>query len=159
MSKEKEMRDTAAYQREWVSRHSILLERDFIAEASDRLGEFDENVLKDVYRALVELIHQKVLTPRDVYIYARMGWCLKNPDAIVAYQTSNGEWAVNNCDKVVSEDFAKNTISRKWGFDASRIEIIGTPYHDTDEWQFIRFNCARAAWLCKDSNIYKVMEG
>lgn len=159
MSNEKEMRDTAAYQREWVSRHSILLEGEFIAEASDRLGEFDENMLKDVYKALVELVHQKALTPRDVYSYARMGWCLKNADAIVAYQTGNGEWAVNNCDQAVSEGFAKDVINRKWGFEASRIEIIGTPYHDTDEWQFIRFNCGPAAWLCKDSNIYKVTEG
>lgn len=49
-------------------------------------------------------------------------------------------------------------VNREWGFEASRIKIIGKAYYNATDWQYIRFNCAHMTWLWMNSNLYQVYE-
>ena len=68
------------------------------------------------------------------------------------------KWAVNNCDAEIAEDTARIKVCEEWGFEASRIKIIGTPYYDATDWQFIRFDCAHMTWLWRNGNLHQVYE-
>ena len=144
----------AAYDRHWKCRHNTLITQDeFIAEAGTH---HEETVLREVYDALAALVNSKKLRASEVYAYAHYKWCLRNPKAIIAYQEGRDKWEVNNCDTEVSEDEAKIAINSEWGFEVSRIEIIGTPYYDATDYQFIRFDCKHMTWLWKNGNLYQV---
>lgn len=41
-------------------------------------------------------------------------------------------------------------------FETGRTHIIGTPYYDATDYQFIRFNCAHMAWLWQNGNLLQV---
>lgn len=144
----------AGYDRAWkCSRDILMTESEFIAEA----GEYCElETLKSVYAALVGMVEQKKITASEVYRYAYYKWCLRNPEAIVAYQEGRDKWIVNNCGTEVTEDEAVVAVNSEWGFEASRVKIIGTPYYDATDWQFIRFDCAHMTWLWKNGNLYQV---
>lgn len=143
----------AGYDRHWKCRHGILItEEDFVIEAGKH---YEAETLKTVYTALVGLVGQKKLKAAEVYSYAHFKWCLREPDAIIAYQTEHDKWEVNNCGTKVSEDEAKIAVNSEWGFEASRIKIIGTPYYDATDYQFIRFDCAHMTWLWKNGNLYQ----
>lgn len=144
----------AGYDRAWKCRHGILLtETEFIIEA----GKFYEPVtLKKVYAALVGMVEQKKMQASDIYTYARFKWCLRNPEAIVAYQSERDKWEVNNCGTEVSESEAKEAINSEWGFEKGLVQIIGTPYYDATDYQFIRFDCGHMTWLWKNGDLYQV---
>lgn len=150
----------AGYDRYWKSGHGILLtEAEFIAEARLQCPKnYDIETLSEVYTALVELVEKKVLAPSEVYGYAYFKWCLKSPDAIIAYQTDPSKWSVNDCGAEITEEDARVKVCEEWGFEASRIHIIGTPYYDATDWQFIRFNCAHMTWLWRNGSLYQVYE-
>ncbi len=88
---------------------------------------------------------------------------MKNPEAIIAYQIDpywetpiHRKWAVNNCSEEITEEAARVKVCEKFGFEASRVKIIGTPYYDATDWNFIRFDCAGWAWLMVDGAIRQV---
>jgi hypothetical protein len=148
----------AGYDRVYKARHDILLSQDeFIAEANTR-NNYNPDVLIEVYGKLIDLYNAQKLKASDVYQFARFKWCLSNPDAIVAYETSQSVWNVNNCATEVSHDEAVVRINAEWGFEASRIKIIGKPYYDASDYQYIRFDCAYMRWLYTDGQLYQVIE-
>ena len=103
------------------------------------------------------MVDQKVLGPADVYRYARFGWFLSATDAIIAYRTGpRDRWTVNNCDVQITEDRARLEICEEWGFEASRVWIIGQTYYDATDWNFIRFDCANMTWLMCNGELYQV---
>lgn len=125
----------------------------------DEVGEgFEVETLKAVYKKLIDLVAQERIPAREVYMFARFKWCLRSPEAIIAYQTGISKWSVNNCDMQVPETAAIVAVNREWGFEASRVQIIGTPYYEATDWQFIRFDCAHMSWLWKDGSLYQVIE-
>jgi len=145
----------AAYDRLWKCQHNILITKEeFVIEANKPT----ERTVEAVYDALVALVNDKKLRASEVYSYAHFKWCLDDPKAIVAYQTEPNKWLVNNCGTEVTEDAAIIAVNSEWGFEASRIRIIGIPYYDATDYQFIRFNCAHMTWLWKNGNLYQVYE-
>lgn len=145
----------AAYDRAWRASHNILITlEDFLAETEKKPDE----PAADTYEALVKFVEEKKLQPRDVMEYARFRWCLNRPEAVVAYRTERDKWTVNDCDTEITEEQAKVKVCEEWGFEASRVNIIGTPYYDATDWQFIRFNCAGIAWLWHKESLSQVWE-
>jgi hypothetical protein len=145
----------AAYDRACKCRDGILItEAEFITEATSRC-ERNGETLKEVYAKLAALVNTGKLRAGEAYQYARFGWCLNSPEAIVAYD-SDGGWIVNNCDGDIDEAEAILDINREWGFEASHIKIIGTPYYEASDWKFIRFDCGRMSWLWKGHALYQV---
>jgi len=131
----------------------LITKEEFVIEAG---MHYEETVLREVYDALAVLVNSKKLRASEVYSYAHYKWCLRNPAAIIAYQEGRDKWEINNCDTEVSEDAAKIAVNSEWGFEASRIRIIGTPYYDATDYQFIRFDCAHMTWLWKNGNLHQV---
>lgn len=145
----------AGYDRLWKCKHGILITQDeFLTEAKMQ----GEEAAKEVYNALAALVAGGKLTTADVYRYARFRWCLKNASAIVAYQVERDKWAVNNCDTEISEEAARIAVCEEFGFEASRVRIIGTPYYDATDYNFIRFDCGGWAWLMRNGSIYQVYQ-
>jgi len=137
------------------NRNVLLTEDEFIIEA----GEYYESeTLKAVYAALCNMVGQKKMLAGEVYRYAYFKWCLRNAAAIIAYKEDRDIWIVNNCDTEKTEAEAKVSVNDEWGFEASRIKIIGTPYYDATDYQFIRFNCGHMSWLWKNGNLYQICE-
>jgi hypothetical protein len=157
---ETEERLRAAYDRLWKCVHGILITEDeFIEEAGTGIKTFsqwNEGTAREVYNRLAGLAKDGKLAAVEVYGYARHKWCLREPEAIIAYQEGQSKWLVNNCGTEVTEEAAKVAVNSEWGFEASRIQIIGTPYYDATDWQYIRFDCAHMTWLWKNGNLYQV---
>ena len=106
---------------------------------------------------MVNLTEQQVFSPYAIYQYARFGWCLSSPEDVVAYMTGpQNRWAVNNYSVQISEDRARLEVCEEWGFEASRIRIIGQAYYDATDWNFIRFDCAHMTWLMCNGELYQV---
>lgn len=149
----------AGYNRVWKSKHDILItESEFALEAGPR---YDAELLKVAYDVLVNLVKQEKIKPCDVYSFARYGWCLFNPEAIIAYETfSSGrdKWIVNTCGTEIARSEAVVKINREWGFEASRINVIGIPYYCASDDQFIRFDGPGASWLWAGGDLCKVYE-
>jgi len=144
----------AAYDRYVKCKKGILLTEDeFITEAGEY---YDTETLKSVYVILAKLADQKKLRPGEIYQYAHFKWCLRNPDAIVAYEESTDHWRVNNCGEEITTEKAIICVNSEWGFEASRIKIIGKPYYEATDYQFIRFDCAYMTWLWQNGNLYQV---
>lgn len=116
-----------AYDRAWRASHNILITlEDFLAETEKKPDE----PAADTYAALARLVEEKKLQPRDVMEYDHFRWCLNRPEAVVAYQTERDKWTVNDCDTEITEEQAKVKVCEAWGFEASLVHIIGTPYYD-----------------------------
>lgn len=148
---EKELQ--AGYDRFWKAQHDILISlEDFLAEAEKTLSD----PAVDTYEALVGLVEEKKLRAGEVFGYAHYRWCLNSPEAVVAYQTGRSEWTVNNCGVEIPRERAQIEVCEEWGFEASRVRMIGTPYYDATDYQFIRFNCARMAWLWHNGSLSPV---
>lgn len=144
-----------AYDRARRASHNILITlEDFLAETE----KTPDDPAADTYAALVRLVEEKKLQPRDVMQYAHFRWCLNKPEAVVAYQTERDKWTVNDCDTEITEEQARVKVCEEWGFEASRVRIIGTPYYDATDWQFIKFNCAGMAWLWHNESLSQVWE-
>ena len=143
----------AGYNRHWKAAHNILISmEEFLAEAEKKPSD----PAADVYEVLVRLVEEKKLRPRALLSYAHHHWCLNKPEAIVAYQTGHDEWSVNNCDTEITEDAALVKICEEWGFETGRIQLVGVPYYDATDYQFIRFNCAHMSWLWKNGDLFQV---
>lgn len=143
----------AGYDRHWKATHDILVTiEEFLAEAEKKPSD----PATGVYEVLVSLVEDKKLRPREVLSYAHFRWCLDAPEAIVAWQTGRDKWTVNNCDAEITEVEARIKICEEWGFETGRLHIIGTPYYDATDHQFIRFNCAHMAWLWQNGNLLQV---
>ena len=41
-------------------------------------------------------------------------------------------------------------------FEVCRVQLIGTPYYDASDSNFIRFDCGGYGWLAKDGELYKL---
>ena len=123
-------------------------------------AEFDAEMRRDhadrLYDVLAELVTKGILTPGELFAYARYGWCANAPGAVICYQTGTDKYVVNNCDTQISEAEAIVKVCWEWGFEASRVKIIGTPYYDSTDWQFIRFDCAAMTWLWAKETLYQV---
>ncbi len=147
----------AGYDRYWKAIHEIMITaEEFVAEVECRRKGLDK--LQEVYDTLSEHFCAGRLTASDVFQYAFYGWCLRNPEAIIAYEEDSGKWLVNNCDKEISEEAARVKVCEEWGFEASRVKIVGTPYCDATDWQFIRFDCANMTWLWRNGLLRQVYE-
>lgn len=146
----------AGYDRVWKARHGIALtEEEFTAEVASRGKPVDASGL---YEAVMEHVNAGRLTAGDVMQYAHYRWCVNSPEAVVAYQVGREKWEVNNCSEEITEEAARIEVCEEFGFEASRVKIIGTPYYDATDWNFIRFNCSGRAWLMKNGEIYQVYE-
>lgn len=163
-----EMSLKAGYDRAWKARHGIMLTaEEFAAECRPLYVSEAEyqptETTAEVYDILSALVREEKLTPGDVFGYATHRWCLKNPEAIIAYQVDpyrespiHRKWAVNNCSEEITEEAARVKVCEEFGFEASRVKIIGTPYYDATDWNFIRFDCAGWAWLMVNGGIQSV---
>lgn len=130
-----------------------------LEEFSDELGTGPGNVnARQLYDALSSLLEKGALTAFGLYIYARVRWCRNHPEAVVAYQTGPHSWEVNTCDTEYQEECAKLLINSEWGFEASRIEILGTPYYESTDWNFICFRCGALDWLMKNGSLYMIYQ-
>jgi len=126
----------AAFDRMARSENGILItEQDLMAEADD-----NEETTRKVYRKLEALVEAGKLKAWDVYMYARYGWCLDKPEAILAYQVGphGNRWEVNNCSQEANWEEAIMAVNREFGFEASQIRIVGVPYYEATDYQFIR---------------------
>lgn len=147
----------AGYERHWKAARNILISLDeFITEAGKTLHDPASDQTIKVYEALVNLVEEKKLRPGEVFDYARYYWCLNSPEAIIAYQIDRDKWAVNNCDTEITKEEAQVKVFEEWGFETGRVHIIGTPYYDATDYQFIRFNCGHMAWLWANGDLLKV---
>jgi hypothetical protein len=148
----------AGYDRAWKSKHDILITQDEFRAEANCGRERNAEKLKEVYDVLAGLVNGGKLSPGDVYGYARFKWCLESPAAVVAYKSDRDKWEVNNCETEISTGAARIAVNDEWGFEASRIKIIGTPYYDATDFQFIRFDCAHMCWLWTKGYLFQVYE-
>jgi len=148
----------AGYDRLYKAKHEIpLSQEEFITEANTHNNYAPES-LKEVYDKLLSLYNAKKIKANEIFNFARFKWCLDAPDAIIEYETAPSVWNVNNCAMEVAHDEAVVRINAEWGFEASRIKIIGKPYYDASDYQYIRFDCALMGWLYTDGQLYQVIE-
>lgn len=146
----------AGYDRAWKASHGIMLtEEEFAEEVESRVKGVDT---AELYDTLSEHVRAGRMGAGDVMQYAHFCWCLRKPEAVVAYEVERGKWAVNNCSTEISEEAARLNVCEEFGFEASRVKIIGTPYYDATDWNFIRFNCAGRCWLMKNGGVDKVYD-
>lgn len=138
-----------AYARKAKSTQGIpLTEEEFLAELN--VEEVDKG--RQLYAKLYPLVEKGAIKALDLYQYARFRWCLHHPEAVIACEIGPKRWAVNNCGEDISADRAKLILNKEWGFEVSGIEILGTPYYDATDWNFIRFRCRSVEWvMCNDS--------
>ena len=148
----------AAYDRHWkCSRDILITEDEFFAEATVRLC-IDRDVAQKAYETLAKFAKEKKIGNSDVYQYARHRWCLASPEAITAHEVGRGKWVVNNCNDKITEDEAIVLVNSEWGFEASRITLVGTAYYAATDWQHIRFDCRNVRWLWSNGELYQVYD-
>lgn len=146
----------SAYDRKHHSDHGVLLTPDeFIAETGKNCAAED---LKIIYAKLKRLYDLHRLTPKELYNFARFKWCLWNPEAIIACQVGKDRWIVNNCDTEISPEKVKIEINSVWGFETSGIELVETPYYESSDHQFVRFNVRGREWLYYNDELFQIWE-
>lgn len=134
---------------------ALLSEEEFLEELSPA---DNAAAAKQLYRTLRSLAEQGILKPLTLYQYARYKWCRNCPEAVIAYQTGPKRWAVNNCGETISEERAILLLNSEWGFEASRIKLLGTPYYDATDWNFIPFRCGSCDWIMQDGGLYQIYQ-
>lgn len=120
--------------------------------------EGDTSVAQTLYRTLYRHMENGALSAYQFYGYARHKWCVRHPEAVTAYQIGPKRWAVNNCGEIISEDRARLLLNSEWGFEASRIKLLGVPYYDATDWNFIPFRCGRYDWLMQDGALHQIYQ-
>lgn len=149
----------AGYDRRWKVRHGLwVTAEEFTAEVRSRVKHNKELDVWPLYEILSRLVKEEKLSHGEAFKYAAYAWCLRKPETVVAYQSNDGKWIVNNCDTEIPEEQARITICENLGFEASRVRIVGTPYYDATDWQFIRFDCAGRTYLYKNDTLYQVYD-
>ncbi len=145
----------AAYARKAKSTQGILLtEKEFLVE----LGFGDVTEGHQLYARLYPLVEKGALKAFDLYEYARLRWCFHHPEAVIACEIGPKRWVVNNCGEETSPDRAKLLLNKEWGFEVGGIEILGTPYYDATDWNFIRFRCRSVEWVMCNDSLYQVYQ-
>jgi len=145
----------AAYGRKMRSTQGIpLTEKEFLAEL--RVEDTFEG--HQLYVKLYPLVETGALKAFDLYEYAHFRWCLHHPEAVIACEIGPKRWVVNNCGEEISKDCARLIVNREWGFEASRIEVLGTPYYDATDWNFIRFRCKSVEWVMCNDSLYQAVQ-
>lgn len=146
----------AGYQRKVKSVTGTLLT---FEEFLEELRDYDNvELLRKLYHTLHGYVEQGILRPLCVYQYAKFRWCLKKPEAAIACQIGRDCWAVNNCAEAISEERAKLLINSEFGFEASRIKLLGIPYYDATDWNFICFHCGAYDWLMRDGELHRIYQ-
>lgn len=112
--------------------------------------EGDASAAQELYKTLHRHMKNGALSAYKLYEYARYRWCIRCPEAVVAYQVGSKRWAVNNCCETISEDRAILLLNSEWGFEASRIKLLGTPYYDATDWNYICFRCGSCDWVMQE---------
>ena len=120
--------------------------------------EGDTSAAQELYRVLRRHLENGALTAYDLYGYARHRWCIRCPEAVVAYQIGPKRWAVNTCGETISEERAIQRLNSEYGFEASRIKLLGTPYYDATDWNFICFHCGPYDWLMQDGELRQIYQ-
>lgn len=144
-----------AYARKTKSTQGIILTEDeFLSE----LQVEDVTEGRRLYAALHPLVEKGAIKAFDLYQYARFKWCLHHPEAVIACEIGPKRWAVNNCGEEVTEGRAKQLLNEEWGFEVSQIMILGTPYYDATDWNFIRFRCKGVEWVMCNDSLYQVYQ-
>ena len=123
-----------------------------------RLDDNDPTAAQKLYRMLLRHMENGALSAYQLYGYARHKWCVKHPEAVTAYQIGPKRWAVNTCGETISEDRARLLLNSEWGFEASRIKLLGAPYYDATDWNFICFHCGSYDWLMRDGDLYQIYQ-
>ena len=113
---------------------------------------------QELYQVLCRHMENGALSAYDLYKYARFRWCVRHPEAVVAYQIGPKRWAVNTCGEKISEEQARQRLNSEWGFEASRIKLLGVPYYDATDWNFICFHCGRYDWLMQDGDLHQIYQ-
>lgn len=147
---------TAGYARRVKAEQGTPLSlEEFMAER----GATGDNVLvKQLYHKLLPLVEKQALTALELYQFAKFGWCRNHPEAVTAYQTGPKSWAVNTCDEEIPEDRALLLINSEYGFEASRIKLLGTPYYDATDWNFICFHCGACDWIMRNGELCQIYQ-
>ena len=135
---------------------SPLIWEEFWAEL--RMDDNDPAAAQKLYQTLRRHMENGALSAYDLYKYARFRWCVRHPEAVVAYQIGPKRWAVNTCGEKISEEQARQRLNSEWGFEASRIKLLGTPYYDATDWNFIRFRCGPYDWLMWNGELHKIYQ-
>ncbi len=120
--------------------------------------EGDTSAAQKLYCTLRRLMKNCVLSAYDLYQYAKYGWCIRCPEAVIAHQIGPKHWAVNNCSETMNEAQAKLLINSEFYFEASRIELLGTPYYDATDWNFICFRCGPYDWVMRNGDLYQIYQ-
>lgn len=120
--------------------------------------EGDPSAAQELYRTLRRHMENGALSAYQLYGYAKHRWCVKCPEAVIACQIGPKRWAVNTCGEAISEDQARQRLNTEWGFEVSRIKLLGTPYYDATDWNFICFRCGPYDWLMRDGELYQIYQ-
>lgn len=148
---------SSAYARMTKSKRGIVLTEDeFLAEL--RIEDDMREMGRQLYAKVRPLVEAGALKAFDLRQYANHRWCLRHPEAVIACEIGPKLWAVNTCDDEISTDRAKLIVNEEWGFEASRIEIVGTPYYDATDWHFIRFRCCGMEWVMHNDSLSQVYQ-
>ena len=123
-----------------------------------RLDDNDPTAAQKLYRMLLRHMENGALSAYQLYGYARHKWCIRHPEAVIAYQIGPKRWAVNTCGEKISEEQARQRLNSEWGFEASRIKLLGAPYYDATDWNFICFHCGSYDWLMRDGDLYQIYQ-
>lgn len=142
----------AAYLREILVRHNkILNEEEFVAEAGEKYAD----AAKAIYPKLALWARCGIISPRELYNYARHLWCMKNPEALLCVQTGVKQWAVNSCDTEISAERALEIVCREWGFEKSQVLIQAPAYYESTDWNYIHFRCGPLNWVMHDGDLHQ----
>ncbi len=146
----------AAYNRLCRSVNGILLsEKEFLIESGLTKKE-DIETAKKSYAILAELVRKGQIDAKKVYWYSHCTDCIRSPETIITYPCAPKEWLLNTCGTEISEDKALVYVCLEFGFEVCRVQLIGTPYYDASDSNFIRFDCGGYGWLAKDGELYQL---
>ena len=118
----------------------------------------DSTAAQKLYQTLRRYMESGALSACQLYGYARHKWCIRHPEAVIAYQTGPKSWVVNTCSEEIPEDRALLLVNSEFGFEASRIKLLGTPYYDAADWNFICFRCGPYDWLMQDGDLHQIYQ-
>ena len=153
---ETEAEATAAYARmKKASSGAMLTEEEFLLELKP---EDTSDLNKQLYNRLCELVEQGALRAADLYQYAHFKWCFRHPEAVIACEVGRKRWVVNNCGEEIAAERAQQIIHNEWGFETALVEIVGTPYYDATDWNFICFHCGPYDWIMQDGELHQIYQ-
>lgn len=146
----------AGYARLTKSKQGIPLSLDeFLQELQT---EEHTDTAQQLYSVLLGYVKKDALSAYGLYQYARFQWCINHPEAVIAYQTGPKRWEVNNCGESISKEQAILLLNSEWGFEASRVKLLGTPYYEATDWNFICFRCGPYDWLMRNGDLYQLYQ-